>query len=297
MNPTRVVFYGTSAFTQPILEALAQDTRLTVVGVVTQPDRPTGRHAVLTAPPIKQCAERLHLPLFQFEQLRSDEAYQVLSSLKADVAVIASFGQIIPQRVLDLYPRGALNWHPSRLPQYRGAIPLTAAIRDGLEETAVTIMLMDAQMDHGPILAQLPLPLLATDTTATLTTRAGADSAAFFVETLHAWLENKIQPREQDHTAATFVKLLSREDGKIDWSKPAADIERLIRAYTPWPGTYTEYRGKRLKILRAHVVIDEQQETGALIFPAGDDTFLVADEVQPEGKQPMSGADFLRGQR
>ncbi len=292
---TRVVFYGTSLFSLPSLEALALDPTLSIVGVVTQPDRPAGRQGTLTAPPVKVTAERLGLPVFQFEQVKSDEAYEVLKTLQADVAVVASFGQIISQRVLDLYPRGVLNVHPSLLPAYRGAVPMNAAIRDGLTETGITIMLMDALMDHGPILAQMKTEIFPTDTTETLSERLSKTSASFLVQTLHAFLEGAVTPQEQDHAAATFVKLLSREDGKIDLSKSAIEIERLVRAYTPWPGTSIEYKGKKLKVLKVHV--GTELKTDELAVACDDGSILVLDEVQPEGKKPMPGKAFLRGLR
>lgn len=290
----RVVFFGTSSFSLPTLRVLAEDARITVVGVVTQPDRPVGRQGIVTAPPIKQLAEELHLPVFQFEQVKSDKAHQVLQTLNADVAVVASFGQIISQRVLDLYPRGVLNVHPSLLPAYRGAIPLTAAIRDGLSETGITIMLMDAQMDHGPILSQTKATVLPQDTTETLSSRLAEQAAPQLVETLHAYLVGSIQPHEQDHAKATFVKLLSRDDGKIDLTKSASELERLVRAYTPWPGTFVEHQGKRLKVLRAHVG-DESTPDSALSITCQDGSRLVLDEVQPEGKKSMTGEAFKRG--
>lgn len=292
---TRLVFFGTSSFALPSLEALAKDPSFEIVGVVTQPDRPAGRHGTLTAPPIKLLAQTLHLPIFQFEQVKSEEAFQLLSTLQADVAVIVSFGQIIPQRVLDLYPRSALNVHPSLLPAYRGAIPMTAAIRDGLTETGITVMLMDALMDHGPILAQTTVEVLPIDTTETITERLGKLSAAFLMPTLHSWLDGKIVPQPQPHDQATFVKLLSREDGKLDLSRSAAELERLVRAYTPWPGTFIEYQGKRLKILRAHVAASTDKNS--FTISCGNDSLLALDEVQPEGKKPMSGEAFLRGNK
>lgn len=291
----RVIFFGTSAFSLPSLEALANDPSLEIVGVVTQPDRPAGRKGTLTAPPVKVLAESLKLPIFQFDQVKSAEAYQTLSTVPADVAIVASFGQIISQAVLDLYPRGVLNVHPSLLPVYRGAIPMTAAIRDGLTETGITIMLMDALMDHGPILAQTKASVLPTDTTERITERLGKHSAEFLIQTLHDWLDGKIVAQPQDHEQATFVKLLSREDGKLDLSKPAIELERLVRAYSPWPGTSFEYQGKRLKVLRAHV--SDQAEKNEFAISCGNNSLLVLDEVQPEGKKPMSGDAFLRGNK
>lgn len=291
----RVVFYGTSLFSIPTLDALAEDSACEVVGVVTQPDRPAGRKGTLTPPPVKQQAEALGVPVFQYDRVSSEEAYTGLEALQADVAVVASFGQIIPQRILDLYPRGVLNVHPSLLPIYRGAVPMNAAIRDGLSETGITIMLMDALMDHGPILAQEKAAILPTDTTETLSERLSRQSAKLLTETLHAFLAGAIAPQPQDHEAATFVKLLSRKDGEIDLGKSAQEIERLVRAYTPWPGTTLLYKGIRLKILKAHVT--SEPTPTELVLTCGDGSLLVLDEVQPEGKKPMDGPAFLRGQR
>ncbi len=291
----RVVFYGTSTFSLPTLRALANDPALQVVGVVTQPDRPAGRQGTIAVPPVKQLALELSLPVFQFEQVKADEAYEIVKTIPADVAVVASFGQIISQRVLDLYTRGVLNVHPSLLPVYRGAIPMTAAIRDGLTETGITIMLMDALMDHGPILSQIKTPLLPNDTTETATERLSQVGSELLVRTLHEYLDGKITPQEQDHTQATFVKLLTREDGKIDLTKSATEIERLVRAYTPWPGTTFEYKGKKLKVLKAHV--GEELNNNEVAVICSDGSILILDEVQPESKKPMSGEAFLRGLR
>lgn len=291
----RVVFYGTSTFSLPTLRALANDPTLQIVGVVTQPDRPAGRQGIIAVPPVKQLALERSLPIFQFEQVKADAAYEALTLIQADVAVVASFGQIISQRVLDLYSRGVLNVHPSLLPAYRGAIPMTAAIRDGLAETGITIMLMDASMDHGPILSQIKTPLLPNDTTETATERLSQVGGELLVTTLHEYLDGKIDPQEQDHSQATFVKLLSRENGKIDLTKSAAEIECLVRAYTPWPGTTLEYKGKKLKVLKAHVGVELNNDE--LAVTCGDGSILILDEVQPEGKKPMPGVAFLRGLR
>ncbi len=275
----RVVFYGTSAFAVPALEALARDARFDVIGVVTQPDRPAGRKGELAKPAMKIAAEALMLPILQFERVKDDASYDALKNLGGDVAVVASFGQIIPQRLLDVYPHGAVNIHGSILPEYRGASPITAAIRDGKTETGVTIMLMDAKMDHGPILSIAKEPILADDTAESLTPRMAMLGATILPDVLAKHVAGEIKPIEQDHSKATGVKLLTREDGRLDLTRPAVELERLVRAMTPWPGTFFEQDGKRIKVLKARV-------EGDAFIPL---------EVQPEGKKPMTYADYQRG--
>ena len=277
----RVVFYGTSAFAVPALEALSRDARFELIGVVTQPDRPAGRKGELTKPPIKISAETLNLPVLQFESVKDDASFTALQKLGGDVAVVASFGQIIPQRLLDVYPHGAVNVHGSILPEYRGASPVAAAIRDGKTETGVTIMLMDAKMDHGPILSIAKEPILADDTTETLLSRLAMLGATVLPDVLAKFVAGEVTPIEQDHAKATSVKLLTREDGRLDLHRPAVELERLVRAMTPWPGTFFEQNGKRIKVLKAKVE---------------GDAFLPI-EVQPEGKKPMSYEDYQRGHR
>lgn len=298
-----VVFYGTSPFAVPSLDALAQDVRFDVLAVVTQPDRPAGRKGALAKSAIKLAAERLGLRVEQPERLKSEEAYMLLQSIGAELGVVASYGQIIPQRVLDLYSKGMINVHASLLPEYRGASPINAAIRDGKSETGVTIMRMDANMDHGPILAQAAEPIREDDTATVLTPRLADLGADLLLATLPGYLDGSIKPVEQDHEKATFVKLLSREDGKLDPRKPAAELERLVRAMDPWPGTYLEYGDKRLKVLKAALGPETNREVGALFFDGAlryacaNGSSLTLLTVQPEGKKPMEGAAFARGMK
>ncbi|KAA0205517.1 methionyl-tRNA formyltransferase [Candidatus Uhrbacteria bacterium] len=299
-----VAFYGTSPFAVPSLEALARDGRFEIVCVITQPDRPAGRKGELTKPAVKIAAEQLGLRVEQPERLKADDAYATLQSVGGECAVVASYGQIIPQRVLDLYSKGMVNVHASLLPEYRGASPINAAIRDGRDETGVTIMLMDAKMDHGPILAMAAEPIREDDTTATLTPRLADLGASLLLAVLPGYLEGSIKPIEQDHDKATFVKLLSREDGKLEPTKPAVELERLVRAMDPWPGTYLEYGGKRLKILKAVLGPMTDRQPGTLYMESAElrlacvgGTSLTLLTVQPEGKPPMEGAAFARGAR
>ncbi|MEI7512781.1 MAG: methionyl-tRNA formyltransferase [Candidatus Uhrbacteria bacterium] len=266
---TKVVFYGTSSFAVPSLQALAGDGRFSIVGVITQPDRPVGRHAEMTPTPIKQAAIELSLPVFT-----------ELNGLEFDAAVVASYGNIIPQAILDLAPHRFLNIHASLLPQYRGASPIREAIKNGDAKTGVTFMEMDAKMDHGPTLKQFELSISPKATTPSLTDELAVIGAQYIGDILAGVLDGSIQPVEQSHAEATYVKLIKKEDGFVDLNTMGAeDIERLVRANQPWPGTYMIQNEKRVKILEALV------EQGVLVL----------DVVQPEGKRPMNGPDFLRG--
>ncbi len=302
MQPIRVLFYGTSSFAVPILSTLAQDERFALVGVVTQPDRPVGRHAEVQASPIKERALELKLPVLQFETVKSDEAFEALQKVEADVAVVASFGQIIPNRVLTLPAHGMVNVHGSLLPAYRGSSPIAAAIKNGDTETGVTIMQMDDKMDHGPTLAFAKEAILPTDTTSSLEKRLAILGAKTLPDILFQYVNGTIKPTEQDHTKATVVKLLSREDGQIDWTQNADALERQVRAFCPWPGTFTLVDGKRLKIFKTMIgqtfdlasgsqVIDE----GLPAIVCGDHRALRLVEVQPEGKNLMDGSAYLAG--
>lgn len=271
----RVIFFGTSEFAVPILERLARDGRLDVALVVTQPDRPTGRTQTVTAPPVKVAAGILDIPTADISIFRDRE--KVMQ--RPDVAVIAAYGRIIKQDIIDLPLHGTVNVHPSLLPRYRGPAPIQTAIANGDAETGVTIMQVDAEMDHGPILAQRRVPVGPSDSSPALTAKLAEVGAELLVETLIPYLEGRAHPIEQDHARATYTKLLERDDGRVDAAMSPAEIERRFRAYQPWPGIWTEYRdGKRT--VRVKII--------------GMDNTLFT-RVQPEGKREMTYAEFLRG--
>lgn len=301
----RVLFFGSAAFSIPLLEGLARDTRFEVIGVVTQPDRPVGRKGTLTPPPIKTAGVNLGIHIYQYESVKSPEVIEELKALTPDLLIVASFGQIMPQALLNIAPKGAINFHWSLLPKYRGASPIQAALINGEEKTGATIMLMDAKMDHGAILAQFEEPISSDDTSDTLYHRLGTLGAPLLADTVIKYIEGIINPTIQDHSQATFVKLLSRDDGKLDPSSYTAnELERRVRAYQPWPGTFLELQGKRLKVLKTSVGKMMNMTSGSTIeqehLPAiicKDGSALLLQEVQPEGKTPMTGASFLQGQR
>lgn len=289
----RVLFFGTSSFAVPTLDALAHDSRFSVVGVVTQPDRAVGRHAVLTPPPIKTRALELGLPVLQFERVKSDEAFAELSRISADIGVVASFGQIMPERILSIPAHGCLNVHGSLLPAYRGASPVAQAILNGDTTTGVTIIKMDALMDHGPILAMQEELIHPDDRTTTLLDRLARIGANLLVTSAIAYVEGTLTPVEQDHAHATKVSLLTRESGKVDATMRADVIERMIRAYDEWPGVYLLMNEKRIKLIEAHVVTEPTPK--ALTLTCAEQTYLEVTRLQPEGKQAMTAQAFQNG--
>jgi len=299
----RIVFMGTPEFAVPILAALLAAGH-EIAAVYTQPDRPAGRKKRLTPPPVKDFALGQGLTVYQPASLRSAEEVERLRALAPEVICVAAFGQILRRTVLEIPPLGCLNVHASLLPKLRGASPIAAAIANGEDRTGVTIMLMDQGMDTGPILAQEEIAILPEDTAETLGARLAEVGARLLVETLPRWARGEIQPRPQDDAQATYCRPLTKEDGRIDWSLPAEVLWRQVRAYQPWPGSYTYWQGRMLKVLQASVVADRPvgvspgqvylAERRQLAVGAGQGALLVQ-RLQPEGRRPMTGAEFLAG--
>ncbi len=299
----RVVFMGTPAFAVPSLVALCDAHQ--VVGVVTQPDRPAGRGRKLVVSPVKEAALDQELDVFQPDSLRSPDAVHHLARWQPDLIVVAAFGQILSAQVLDLPPHGSLNVHASLLPSYRGAAPIPAAILAGDPVTGVTIMRMDEGLDTGPILAQAELFIRTDDTTATLTASLAVLGAQLLVQTLPSWLAGRVSEQPQDASQATYCRQLVKADGQLDWSRPAPQLDRQVRACDPWPGAYTSWQGQRLKVLRARPVpawTGAGQPGQAVAVQDGfgvitGQGLLELLEVQLAGKKPMAADPFARGQR
>jgi methionyl-tRNA formyltransferase len=301
----RILFFGTSDFAVPSLKALAADGRFEIVSVVTQPDRPVGRHAEVTATAVKTAALELAIKTIQPEKIKDDFFQTRIKEIgpDCDAFVVISYGKILPQWLLDLPKKGVLNVHGSLLPRWRGASPIHAAIAAGDGTTGVTIMTIDAEMDHGPILATKETSIAPDETGGQLHDRLAQLGAETLPDVLADYLDGKLTPREQDHDNATYCKVLTRDDGKIDWSRQASDIASLVRAYQPWPGTWTMVHGKRLKIQKTYTIMaDENLPAGqCFVFDqqpsvaCGDGTALVLVTVQLEGKKATTGAEFLRG--
>ncbi len=302
----RVVFMGTPEFAVPPLEHLILNQH-EVVAVYTQPDRPAGRGRPLVDSPVKRAARSRGLPLVQPASLKPAEVVAGLVGLAPDVIVVAAFGQILPQKVLDVPPCGCINIHPSLLPRFRGASPVAAAILAGDEFSGVSIMLMDRGLDTGPVLARAQIPISAADTTGSLAGNLSQVAARMLPDVLVRWTRGEITPQPQDDAAASYSGGITREQGEIDWQLAAAELWRRVRAFQPWPGTYTWWRGKQLKILEA-VPLPGKEAAGVgrvvalldrpLAFGVGcGDGVLAVYRVQPEGKRAMSAAEFARGQR
>ncbi|HLO28501.1 MAG TPA: methionyl-tRNA formyltransferase [Anaerolineales bacterium] len=297
---TRVVFMGSPEFALPTLRALAQQYK--VVGVVTQPDRASGRGRELKPPPVKVLAEELNLPITQPEKLRQPEALEQLRAWEPDLIVVAAFGQILRKDVLDLPPFGCLNVHASLLPRWRGAAPINAALLHGDEETGVTIMKMDVGLDTGPILSQRAIRLTRDDTAGSAIEKLSQLGANLLLETLPDYLSGKLQPVPQPEEGMTYAPMLKKEAGRLDFTGPAEELERRVRAFNPWPGAFMDFDGTLLKVHRAHVEAGAAEMGRRLVYrhqPAvgAAGGLLVLDEVQPAGKKIMSGKSFLAGAR
>ncbi len=295
-----VVFMGTPEFALPALRALIARHRVT--GVVTMPDRPAGRGLAPRISPVKALALEHDLPLLQPRSLRRDEAINALAEWQADLYIVAAFGLILPQRVLDLPPRGSLNIHASLLPRWRGAAPIQAAIRAGDAQSGVSLMLMDAGLDSGPVLAQRAIPLAPDETAQSLHDRLATMGAELLIECLPDWLEGRLAPQPQDETRVTLAPQLRREDGRIDWSQPAENIERQIRAFTPWPGSHCDWDGRQLKIIEADVIPGSAAPGQVISLPDGVGIGTGAGLLRPRrlqlaGRKAQTSADFLRGRR
>lgn len=299
----RIIYLGSPAFAVAPLEALVAAGH-TIVGVVTQPDRPAGRSRTLSAPPVKQAAQRLGLPVFQPATLRDPAAVASLAELAPDVGIVAAYGEILRKAVLAIPPLGYLNIHPSLLPLHRGPTPVAGAILAGDTETGVTIMKLDAGMDSGPILAQERVLLKPDARTGPLTDELFQLGARMLVDVLPEYAAGRRKPQPQDDSRATVTRLLRKADGLIDWNQPADLIERQVRAYDPWPGTYTLWQGQNLKIRAVSLAnVDAPFAAGTLVTSAGRPLVttgagaLELQAVQPAGKRPQSGTEWLRGQR
>jgi methionyl-tRNA formyltransferase len=298
---TSIVFMGSPEFALPTLESLA--THYQICGVVTQPDRPSGRGKHLTSPAIKVLAEKLGLPVMQPVKLRDPDAMQTLQAWAPDLIVVAAFGQILRQEVLDLPKFGCVNVHASLLPRWRGAAPIQAAILAGDNETGVTIMRMDAGLDSGPVLSQAAIPITPDGTAGSMSEKLAMLGAELLIETLPRYLDGSLPPKAQDETLVTKAPMLNRQQGEIDFTLESTYLARMVRAYQPWPGCHSTWQGGILKIHRAHDLPERSSTPGARLVAEGKPAWgtgagmLVLDELQPAGKRRMSGEEFLRGNR
>jgi methionyl-tRNA formyltransferase len=303
----RIIFLGTPEFAVPSLEALINGG-YQVAAAYTQPDRKAGRGQQVASSPVKQLALSHGLDVVQIDRFKVAGTVEKLAALAPDLIVVAAFGLLLPPEVLNLPKFGCLNVHPSLLPRHRGASPITAAILQGDEVTGVTIMLLDAGMDTGPILNQREVAITDEDTTGSLGTKLAQVGAQLLMETLPAWIEGRVKPRPQDQSGASYSKMIKKEDGEIDWRLPAKEIWWRVRAFDPWPGCYARWHDKRLKLVKVFPLhgekSDEPGKVIALPPPAPvsvgvetGDGILGLVRLKLEGKRELSADEFVRGQR
>ena len=299
--PLDLVFCGTPRFAIPTLETLVA-TGHRVRLVVTQPDRPKGRGLELVASPVKQSALKLNLPITQPEKIKANEEFRAqLSAMKPDAIIVVGYGRIIPQWMLDLPPLGNINLHASLLPKYRGAAPIQWAIANGDSVTGNTTMRIDAGLDTGDILLQQELPIAPHETSETLAPKLAAAGADLMIETLRALQAGTIHPRPQDSAQASVAPILKKEDGQLDFSRTATEIYNRLRAFQPWPGAHTTFRGKNLQILKAHPTTVPLPESEIrvvkdhLLVGCSRNTSLEIMELQLEGKKRTPAKDFIHG--
>ena len=302
-DPLRVVFMGTPAFAVLALAALVERGHV-VVGVYTQPDRRAGRGRKLRASAVKTFAEERGLLVFQPRSLRQDaKARSDLAGLAPDAIIVAAYGLFLPEDVLRLPRLGCLNIHPSLLPRHRGPSPVATAILDGDEASGVTIMLLDEGIDTGPILAQQETRIAADETAEELAGRLFELGSELLVDTLDRWDRGQIVPTPQNDEDASVTRRLEREDGRIDWNESADSIVKRLRAFTPWPGTFTTWRGRTLKVLSARSLDVSLDGTSGTVVRLDDSTIAVltgngaleVHSLQMEGRRAMSATDFVRG--
>lgn len=301
----RTVFMGTPPFAATVLQALLE-SQCSVVAVYTQPDRPAGRGHGVVYPAVKRLSLERGIPVFQPRSLKSADVIAELAGLQPGLIIVAAYGLVLPAEVLSLPGFGCVNVHPSLLPRHRGPSPIASTILSGDEAAGVTIILMDAGLDTGPVLSQEQTDVSSRDTAGSLGARLADTGARLLLETLPRWLGGEIRPQVQDESRATYSRLITADDAEIDWRLPALEIWRRVKAYNPWPGCHTRYQGRRLKVHQAApchgsaegevgevVSLGEPHAAGVV---TGDGVLRLC-RVQMEGRQDMSAEEFVRGRR
>ncbi len=306
----RLVFLGTPDFSVPTFQALLDAPDVTVLGVITQPDRPSGRGQKLTPSPVKQLAQKAHLTLWQPKSLRKDEEILAwLQEVKPDFLVTIAFGQILSQAVLDCPTDGTINVHASLLPEYRGANPIQCAIIDGKPETGLTTMLTDIGVDTGPMLLKTTLPIQPEDTAVDLYHRLSQAGGDLLLRSLRGLKDGSITPKPQDHSLATHAPKAKKEDATLDWAQSAHDLHNKIRGQQPWPGATSVFSEQVLKITQSRYLQPSSEPENELSKPGTilglslegglqvqtGDGVLELTQLQPPGKKPMSAKDWFNG--
>lgn len=302
MKKLRIIYAGTPEFAVPALQALIESPH-ELLAVYTQPDRPAGRGRKVQFGPVKQTALDAEIPVEQPVSLKDKDAQDTLAAYQADVMVVAAYGLILPQAVLDLPTYGCLNIHGSLLPRWRGAAPIHRAIQSGDTQTGVTIMQMAAGLDTGDMLLKLPCPITQDDTSQSIHDKLAADGATALLNVLEALPDGEIKPIPQDESLATYAHKLNKEEAEIDWNLPAAQIDRTIRAFNPWPVAFTRYKGKPMRLFMSRVEdINSNEPVGTIIKESPDGIYIVTGDgvlsfskLQLPGKKAMDVKDFLNG--
>jgi methionyl-tRNA formyltransferase len=306
-NKLRIIFAGTPDFAAPTLKALINDADFDILAIITQEDKPVGRKQELTPPPVKVIAQENKIKILQPTKIKLIQ--EEITALKPDFLIVVAYGKLLPQAILDIPKYGCINVHASLLPRWRGAAVIQAPILAGDKETGVTIMKMDKGLDTGPIIAQMKINILKDETAETLHNELAKIGSMILPETLKTFARGEMELKPQDEKFATYARELKKEDGKIDWNKPAVEIERMVRAYTPWPGTFGRFEigdlrfGKNLKIIEVknNVLAINKYKVGEtflidkkMAVQTGDGA-LIIEKLQLEGGKPMSAEEFLRG--
>jgi methionyl-tRNA formyltransferase len=303
-RPARTLFFGSGALALPALARLLDSELVELHSVITAPPRPAGRNQALTPTPVAALAAERGLRVRTPTSLRHEDVLAEMRAVGPALIVLADYGRIIPATLLALPRHGALNIHPSLLPRHRGAAPVQGAILAGDAVTGVTLMRMDAGLDTGPIVAQVPLSLQGDEVAPALEARLAELGADLLVASLPGWLDGSLQAHPQPAAGASLTRPLRRDDGRLEPSRPASELERQVRAYQPWPGTFVDVDGERLKVWAASVQEGTAAETPGTLVTSGDSLALVTadgllrlEQVQPAGKRRMRGAEYRRGRR
>lgn len=302
--PIKIVFMGTPSFAVPSLHAIVK-AGYVVAGVVTQPDKPSGRGMVAKPSPVKEAALGYGIEVFEPRSVRTPEFTAALKALAPEIIVVIAYGKILPKDILGIPPKGCINVHSSLLPRYRGAAPINWAIINGEKTTGVCTMLLDEGMDTGDVLLRAETPILDDETAEGLAQRLSIAGADLIVKTLELASRGALTPEPQDNSKATSAPILKKEDGRIDWNKDALSVYNLIRGVYPWPGAYTHIKAKVVKIHGGRVSADGRGATPGTVTELSRDGITVAcgsgsftiTELQPENKRRMSAFDFIQGYR
>ena len=298
----KIIFFGTPQFACPFLTALIDDPFFDIVGIISQPDKPSGRGNTIKPTPTKQLGIKHTIPVFQFASLKTDEAVETLSTLQADACVVVAYGKLIPTPILNLTPNGCINVHPSLLPRHRGPSPMQWTLLEGDKEAGISIMHLDEGMDTGPVYTQTTIELDPRETYTTLVEQVASVGPTLLTDTLKDIQSKNVAAVAQNNEEATLTRLLKKEDGHIDWNKTSVEIDQTIRAFEAFPGTWSLLpSGQRLKLISAtptsQIQIDPgviQQQDDVVYVGTGDGALQLI-TVQPEGKKPMSATAFLNG--